>query len=145
MHPCDPQRCQALVTCLLATCGSSLSVSFVCIPIKAPIFSLMIYKSSKCTCSPEAEPSCDRHPLWLLCSCASGGTSLHGHRCPVSVRSRAGRVLPWRCYPSGAWLPSPLAEQLSRPGLWPGRDFAGRGGGEPQALGEPQRSFLSVP
>lgn len=55
--------------------------SFVQRPIRAPVFSFMIYKSSKCTCSPDAGPSCARHPLWLLCRCASEG--------PVSMATEA--------------------------------------------------------
>ena len=41
----------------------------------------------------------------------------------LSARSGVGRALPWRCYPSGAWLPS---HSLSS---FPGRGAAGLGRG----------------
>lgn len=92
-----------------------LSASFVGFPIEAPIFSLMIYKSSKRTCFAEAGPSCAPHPLWLLCRCASGATSLHGHRCPGLSEERRGESVAMAMLPKRCLAPLPLAERLSWP------------------------------
>lgn len=89
-----------------------LSSSFVRFPIEVPIFSLMIYKSSKCTCFPEAGPSCARHPLWLLCRCTSGATSLHGHRCPGLSKKLSGESVAIVMLPKRCLAPLPLAERL---------------------------------
>lgn len=94
---------------------SSFVCSFVRFPIEEPIFSLMIYKSSKCTCFPEAGPSCAPQPLWLLCRCTTGATSLHGHRCPGLSEERTGESVAMAMLPKQALAAVPLAEWLSWP------------------------------
>ena len=72
---------------------------------EAPIFPLMIYRSAKCACSPDGGPAA-RPPPWLLCRCARGGTSLHGHRCPGLSKERSGGSVAMAMLPKQAWHPS---------------------------------------
>lgn len=106
---------------------------------EAPIFPLMIYKSAKCTCSPDGGPA-GRPPPWLLCRCARGGTSLHGHRCPGLSEERSGGSVAMVMLPKQAWHPSRLLPRLS----WPAQAEALRPWGQGE-VGEPQRSFLCAP
>lgn len=91
---------------------------------EAPIFPLMIYKSAKCTCSPDGGPA-GRPPPWLLCRCARGGTSLHGHRCPGLSEERSGGSVAMVMLPKQAWHPSRLLRGF--PGR-PRQRLCGRGG-----------------
>lgn len=89
-----------------------LSASFVCFPIKAFIFSLMIYKSFKCTCFPEARPSC----AGTLSGCYAdvpvvGPVSMATDTRVSMSRERVAMAM----LSSRAWPPLPFAEQL----FWP--------------------------
>lgn len=83
---------------------SLLSVSFVRFSIEAPIFSLMIYKSSECTCFPEARPSCAGSLSGCYADVPVVGPVSMATDAQVSVRREWG-ALPW-WYPSWVWLPS---------------------------------------
>lgn len=96
LHFYDCRRCGALVVDLLATCGSEAFVLVLCPFLHGGAHLLRNgLESSKYTCSPAAGLSCARHPFWLLCRCASGGTSRHGHRCPGLSEEQNGERLPW--------------------------------------------------
>lgn len=90
-----------------------LSASFVRFPIKAPIFSLMIYKSSECTCFPEARPSCAGSLSGCYADVPVAGASLHGHRCPGLSEERVGSVT--MVIPKLGLAPLPLTERLAWP------------------------------
>ena len=87
-----------------------LARKFLCLLAEAPIFPLMIYRSAKCACSPDGGPAA-RPPPWLLCRCARGGTSLHGHRCPGLSKERSGGSVAMAMLPKQAWHPSAWSQQ----------------------------------
>lgn len=80
-----------------------LSSSFVCFPNKAPIFSLMVYKSSKVPAFLKWGPAALAPSLVAMQMCQWQDQS-PWPQMPGSPE--VGRMLPWRCYPSGAWRPS---------------------------------------
>lgn len=122
-----------------------LSVSFVHFPIQAPIFSLMIYKSSECTCFPEERPSCAGSLSGCYADVPVAGASLHGHTCPGLSEERVGSVT--MVIPSWAWLPSHSLSGFpghSAKGL--GTCFAGcrRTRRVAHVLRQPRRNLLSA-